>query len=101
MKHAFDLGVRDKDLGEVCEILSKYFNSSLEERYSEYLGGYYYRISSADVKLHIQLNRDCDDIAEEEYPDVNVLVIIHASKNTEEIQNFISATFDSVIIRSR
>ena len=101
MKHSIELGIRDTSLDVVAAVASDFVGSPLEMRYSDYMGGYYYRIKGQDEEVRIQLNRDCDDIAEEEHPDVCVLVIIDPTTRPRLIHEFFMKEFDCVLVREK
>lgn len=99
MKHSIELGIRGKSLEEVGGVASEYFGLPLSEQYSDYMGGDYYRINGRDEEVRIQRNRDCENVAEEDHPDVDVLVLVDPTTRPDEIRTFFFANFDCVLVR--
>lgn len=69
-------GLQADGIGGVRDGLSEHFQCSFELRYSDYLGGDYYLAKLGGEEIRVQWNRDGDDIAEEDFPDATVLVLV-------------------------
>lgn len=78
--------------------LSDEFGFQFELRYSDYLGGDYFFAKSGTEEIRIQWNLDGDDIAEEEYPELRVLVLVDGSLDTERWQKWANE-LNAVLIR--
>jgi len=68
--------------------LSEEFGFRFEHRYSDYYGGDYFFAKSGTEEIRIQWNLDGDEIAEEEYPELRVLVLVDGSVDSERWQNW-------------
>lgn len=56
---------------------------SFEERYSDYLGGDYYYAEKDGEEFTIQWNRDLDELAEPDFPQVDVILCIAETSRPE------------------
>ncbi len=99
MKFSIELGIRRASLNTVAEAASELFGTRPRGHYSDYRGGDYFRFNTEGESAIIQSNRDCDDIAEEDHPDVEVLVIIDPTVRPDAVSSFFAGKFDCVVIR--
>lgn len=83
-------GVRDE--------VSEKFGFQFELRYSDYLGGDYYFAKLGTEEIRIQWNRDGDDIAEQDYRDSSVLLLVDGSTNAQRWHNWANES-NAVLIR--
>ena len=82
-----DLGFRSHGLEDVRKLIEQSVGVPCEGRYSDYRGGYYY-LGRLDIEeFRVQVNEDFPgELAEEEFPDVKVLLLISGTTREEELK---------------
>lgn len=92
------LGVRSTPLEEVATIIHERFGYSFVPRSSTHLGGDYYFSVNRREETRIHLNRDGDEIAEEEYAEHGVLVQVDSCDDANRWKSLLSDC-EGVVIR--
>ncbi len=91
-------GVSAENIEVVRNELAAQFQCEFELRYSDYLGGDYYFAKSGAEEIRVQWNRDGDDIAEEDFPEATVLVLVDGCASPEQWQHW-AASVNATLIR--
>jgi hypothetical protein len=101
MRFAIDLGFRNLSIEQIRSLVEAFMGASCEERYSDYRGGDYLVCRCAEEEVKIQLNRDGDELAEEEFPNHTVLVLFDPTTRDREIERTFLANENCELIRKR
>ena len=76
-------GVKGTTLESLATLIHETLGYSFVPRSSTFLGGDYYMSESGVEEVIVHLNRDGDEVAEEEFSDFNVLLQINACHDPE------------------
>ena len=101
MKYAIDLGFRGESIDQIRSRVEAFMGAACEERYSDYRGGDYFVCRNAGEEVKIQLNRDGEELAEEEFPDHAVLVLFDPTTRDQDIEETFLANETCALIRKR
>lgn len=101
MKYAIDLAFRGESLEEIRSRVDAFMGVVSEERYSDFRGGIYFIIETLGEVVKIQRNQDGDELAEDQFPDYDVLVLFDPTTRVMEIEKTFLASRDCIMIRKR
>lgn len=78
-------GIQHKCIEKINQVIQVVLGIRLESHHSIYRGGVYYNYENNEGEsIIVQHNREFDDeIAEEQYPNLNILVIIEGTDKAE------------------
>ncbi|MDA7979212.1 MAG: hypothetical protein MPJ50_10655 [Pirellulales bacterium] len=101
MKFSIDLGFRNESIEQIRSRVEAFMGATCEERCSDYRGGDYLVCRNAGEEVKIQLNRDGDELAEEEFPEHTVLVLFDPTTRDRDIEGAFLANDNCALIRKR
>ena len=92
------IAFRGATLEKVATVIHERIGYRFVPRTSSYLGGDYYFSVNGHEETRVHLNRDGEQIAEEEYPEYGVLVQVDSCHDAHRWKSLLSE-LDGVLIR--
>lgn len=98
---ALDFGFCSHELDDIRTLVEQSVGVPFEARYSDYRGGNYYLGRLGLEEFRVQVNEDLPgELAEEDFPDVKVLLLISKTTRAEELKELFLHD-DVVLIREK